>query len=350
MAGGSWDKTALPNRPGLYANFVSSAVSQISGGERGTVAIPLKAFNGGSASAKTFYTVTNETDAGALFGTANIQSIKFALQGGAKEVLVYTMPTSPVTQDYTDMRLAFDTRPFNVFVYDGIVASTEQDSTLVWVKANKDEGKHFAVVFGCVLAADDNDPAVGDARSIRLLDDYSVNLIEGVIIGGVSYNSAQYASYIAGLIAGTPINQSITYRVVPVDDVSKRLTNSQIKTSLSKGSLVLTNDGEKVKVEQGLTTSVKKIRATRARQAVLTDVTKTANDNYIGRLDNNADGQAALISAVKVYLETLEQANVLTDIAVGIDTQFQSVGDSVFLAIAFTEIDSMERIFLTINV
>jgi hypothetical protein len=349
MAGGTWDSSSLPIRPGLYANFVSSAVAQISGGERGTVAIPLKTYSG-TATAKNFYTVDNETDAGTLFGSSNIDSIKLALQGGAKEVLVYTMPASPVTQDYADMRQAFDTRPFNVFVYDGTVSSTEQDSALAWVKTNKDEGKHFMIVFGCVSAADDNDPTIGDARSTRLADDYSVNLIEGGTVGGVTYNSAQYAPYIAGLIAGTPINQSITYRVVPLDDVTKRLTNSQIKTSLSNGSLVLTNDGEKVKVEQGLTTSKKKIRRIRAEQAVLTDVTKTASDSYIGRINNNKDGQAALISAVKAYLETLEQSNVLTDIKVGIDPQFDSSGDSVYLAISFTEIDSMERIFLTINV
>ena len=349
MAGGSWDSSSLPIRPGLYANFVESAVAQISGGDRGTVAIPLKTYSG-TAVAKNFYTVTNEADAGTLFGSANIQPVKFALQAGAKEVLVYTLPPSPVTQDFADMRAAFDTRPFNVFSYVDEVTATEQDSALAWVQGNKNEGKHFMIVFGCAVAADDNDPTVGDARSVRLLDEYAVNLITGVTIDGTTYTSAKFAPYIAGLIAGTPINQAITYRVVPVDDVTKRLTNTQIKTSLSKGSLVLTNDGEKVKVEQGLNTAVKKIRATRARQAVLTDITKTSNDTYIGRIDNNQDGQAALMTAVKAYLETLEQSNVLTDSAVGLDTQFQSVGDSVFLAVSFTEVDSMERIFLTINV
>ncbi|MGC4375804.1 phage tail sheath subtilisin-like domain-containing protein [Fictibacillus sp. Mic-4] len=350
MAGGSWNPSELPIRPGLYANFVSKAANQISGGERGIVAIPLKTSTGGTATAKTFYTVENETDAATLFGSANIQSIKFALQGGAKEVLVYTMPSTPAAQDYVDMRTAFDTRPFNVFVYDGEVSATEQDNTLAWVKTNRDEGKHFMAVFGCVVAADDNDPSIGDARSVRLADDYAVNLITGVTIDGNTYTSAKYAPWVAGLIAGTPINQSITYRVSPVDDVTKRFTNGQIKTSLSKGSLVLVHDGEKVKVEQGLTTSVSKIRKQRARQAVLTDVTKTANDTYIGRINNNADGQAALISAIKAYLETLEQANVLTDISVEVDPQYQSTGDSVYFAISFTEIDSMERIFLTINV
>ncbi|WP_029100216.1 phage tail sheath subtilisin-like domain-containing protein [Brevibacillus thermoruber] len=352
--GGKWDATSLPRRPGLYINFVEAAAAQIKGGARGVVAIPLKSYTGGTASAETFYTVTTEKEATDLFGSANIQSIKFALQGGAKEVLVYTMPESPTTQDFADMRAAFDARPFNVFVYDDNADSAEQDAALAWMKTNKDEGKHFMIVFGG-SSADDNDPAVGDARSIRLADDYAVNLITGVKIGGTSYSSAQYAPFIAGLIAGTPINKSITYAQVPVDDVTKRLTNSQIKTSLEKGSLVLVHDGEKVKVEQGICTSstaskTVKIRTIRARQAVSMDVTKTAADAYIGKIDNNPDGQAALIAAVKAYLERLQASNVLMDPVVTLDPQFQSVGDSVYLLISYVEVDSMERIFLTINV
>jgi hypothetical protein len=175
-------------------------------------------------------------------------------------------------------------------------------------------------------------------------------LITGVTIGDVSYSSGKYAAHIAGLIAGTAINRSITFTEIAVDDVTKRLRNSEIITALQAGSLVLVNDGEKVKIEQGITTGKTKIRSTRARQAVATDVEKTARDNYIGKLDNSADGQAALISAIKAYLESLESNNVLTDIAVGLDAQNPSVGDTVFMQISYREIDSMERIFLTINV
>jgi Phage tail sheath C-terminal domain/Phage tail sheath protein subtilisin-like domain len=348
MSGGSWDPTALPIRPGLYINFVESAIAQIAGGERGTVAIPLVTFSG-TAVAKQFYTIENQTQANELFGEANAQSVVLALQGGAKEVLVYTMPAAPLAADYDDMRLAFDARPFNVFVYDDIADTAEQADALAWVKRNRDEGKHFAVVFGG-STVDDQDPTVGNARTTTLSDDYTVNLISGVEYAGDVLNSTEFAPFIAGLIAGTPINRSITFKQLPVSDVTKRLTNSQIKTALQAGSLVLVHDGEKVKVEQGLVTSKKKIRAIRARQAVSTDVSKTANDSYIGKIDNNADGHAALISAVKAYLETLENANVLTDIVVGLDPQRASEGDSVFLAISYREIDSMERIFLTINV
>jgi hypothetical protein len=343
-----WDATTLPIRPGLYINFKEAAVAQISGGARGIVAIPLKTF-AGTAVAKSFYTVENESDANALFGSANIQSIKFALQGGAKEVLVYTMPASPLAADYVDMREAFEARPFNVFVFDAEHDAAEQANTETWVAQNRADKKHFMFVAGG-SAADDLDPALGNARTTGFNDDYVVNLISGVTVNGVDYSSAQYAPFIAGLIAGTPINRSITYAQVAVDDVTKRLRNSEIVTALQAGSLVLVHDGEKVKVEQGLTSSKKKIRSIRARQAVGTDVEKTARDNYIGKLDNNEDGQIALINAIKAYLETLEASNVLADISVGLDPQNASVGDQVFLAISYREIDSMERIFLTINV
>lgn len=343
-----WDATALPVRPGLYINFKEAAVAQITGGARGVVAIPLKTF-AGTAVAKSFYTVENEASAVELFGAANIQSIKFALQGGAKEVLVYTMPASPLAADYVDMREAFEARPFNVFVFDAEHDATEQDNTAAWVAQNREDKKHFMFVAGG-SAADDLDPAIGNARTIGFNDDYIVNLIVGETINGVDYSSAAYAPFIAGLIAGTPVNRSITYTQVAVDDVTKRLRNSEIVTALQAGSLVLVHDGEKVKVEQGLTSSKKKIRNIRARQAVATDVEKTARDNYIGKLDNNEDGQMALINAIKAYLETLETNNVLADISVGLDPQNASVGDSVFLAISYREVDSMERIFLTINV
>lgn len=349
--GGSWDTISLPVRPGLYINFVEAAAAQIKGGARGTVAMPLFQYSG--AQQGKFYTVEKEKEAIELFGSEHVLPIRLILQGGAKEVLVYTVPRTaegePTAETYAAIRNEFESRSFNVFVYPREVAASEQDATLSWCKRNRGEGKHFLTLFGG-SAADDADPSVGNARTVRLSDDYAVNLITGVEVSGTAYSSGQFAPYLAGMIAGTSINKSITYAQVRATDVTKRLKNSEIKTALETGSLILVHDGEKVKIEQGLVASKKKIRTMRARQAVSTDIPKTAADYYIGKLDNNADGQAALISAVKAYLERLQVNNVLTDIAVGLDPDRKSEGDSVFLLISFTEIDSMERIFVTIKV
>ena len=353
--GGQWDPISLPIRPGLYLNFVESALAQIAGGPRGVVGIPVFTY-GATAKAGTFYTFENEKQANDILGSANASAVKRVLAGGAAEVLVYAVPTNADAEvQFSDMRDAFEARPFNVFVYEGEVPASEQDATVAWVKRNREEGKHFTAVFGG-SAEDDQDPTVGNARSIRLKDEYVVNLISGVVLGdGTELTSAEYASYIAGLIAGTAINKSITYSALPIADVTKRLRNSEINTALTSGSLVLVHDGKQVKVEQGITTDSDatkrgKIRIMRARQAVATDIPATARDRYIGKIDNNPAGQAALISAIKAYLETLETNNVLMEPVVTLDPQRPSVGDSVFLAVSYTEVDSMERIFLTINV
>ncbi len=351
---GTWDPTTDQGLPGLYINFRESATAQIGMGERGTVAMPLHTYTG-TAAPKTVYTIESERQAIDLFGDANIGPIRLARSAGARLLKVYTMPKAteeaPLTNaDYVDMRDTFDTIAFNVFVYDKEMTSTEQDACLVWLQENRKEGKQFEVVFGG-SATEDQTLATGIARSIRLADQYVVNLITGGVIGTVSYSSGMYAAYIAGLIAATPINRSITYAKVSLDSVNKNLTRSEQKDALAAGCLVLIDDGAKIKVLRGVQTDKSKIRKMRARQAVITDMDAAVADYYIGKVDNNVDGQKALISAVKVYLETLAAANVFDpdSIEVGLDPNFESKGDQVYLYIRVVEIDSMEEIYITIE-
>ncbi len=343
-----WDPTALPVRPGLYINFKDAAIAAITGGERGVVAMPLHTYSG-SATAERFYAVEDEAQALELFGSANIGPVKRVLQGGARLVRVYTLPSTPDAAAYTAMRERFEAYPFNVFVWDTVPPTGEDTNVRDWLEQNVDEKKLFLYVTGGDDARD-ADPSAGNAASEALNHDLIVNLIVGGTIGDEEYSSGEYAQYIAGLVASTPVNRSLTYAQVPLDDVNKRLRNSEIVSALTAGSLVLVNDGEKVKIESGITTSGLKIRNAMARVSIATDIEKTARDNYIGKINNDEDGQAALMSAIKVYLETLEANGVLTDIVVTLDPTRPSVGDQVFLAISYRELDSMERIFLTITV
>lgn len=356
--GGTWDPISLPIRPGLYLNFVEAALAAIAGGPRGVVGTPIYTYNG-TAEAGKFYTIEDEEQAVELFGTKNAKHILRILAGGAAEVLAYAVPELIIPEEeatqYIKLRDEFEARAFNVFVYPDAIAPLEVDATVAWTARNRKEGKHFMYVLGGT-AEEDQDPTAGNARSVRCKNDYVVNLINGVVDSdGNEAHSGEYAAYIAGLVAGTAINRSITYAELPVADVNKHLRNSEINEALTSGSLVLVNDGKKIKIEQGVVTnsdSTKrgKIRIMRARQAVATDIPTTARDRYIGKIDNNPAGQAALISAIKAYLETLELNNVIMAPTVVLDPKRPSVGDCVFLAVSYIEVDSMERIFLTINV
>lgn len=364
-SGGTWDPISLPVRPGLYLNFVEAALAAIAGGPRGIVGIPIYEYTGGTAEAGKFYTIEEEADAVELFGANNAKQVLRILQGGAAEVLAFAVPdlqtydgvdeAEKEIAQYIDIRDQFEARLFNVFVYPSAIPPLEQDATVAWTDRNREEGKHFLFVLGGT-ADEDKDSTVGNARSVRCKHDYVVNLINGVVdSAGNEIASGDYAPFIAGLIAGTAINKSITYAELPVADVNKHLKNSEIIEALTSGSLVLVNDGKKIKIEQGVVTasdSTKrgKIRIMRARQAVATDIPTTARDRYIGKIDNNPAGQATLIAAIKAYLETLELNNVIMEPEVVLDPNRPSVGDCVFLAVAYTEVDSMERIFLTINV
>jgi hypothetical protein len=347
MAGGTFDPTALPTRPGVYINFVEAAEAAITGGERGVVALALSVYTG-TAVEETYYEVETLAAAEALFGSANVLPISLAFQGGASKVIAYTLPDTPLTADYTAMRTGFDTQFFNVFAAHQY-NTAEQAILKAWVIANRAVGKHFMLVIGGDATTDAN-PATGNTRSTLNADDYIVNEINGGVVDGVSLSSSEYVPFIAGLIAGTRINASITYAPTTASDAVPRLSNAQTTTALAAGSLVLTNDGKRVKIEQGVTTSGEKIRAIRARQAVTDDIATTADESYIGKIQNNADGRAALIAAVTKYLETLEDNGVLEGPVVILDPDNPPVGDKVFLAVSYVEVDSMERIFFTINV
>lgn len=354
-----WDPAALPKRPGLYINF-KKAAQAIVGGSRGTVGLPIYTFSGTLKAGK-FATVESELTAIELLGEGNEGPAVLALQGGAKDVLVYAVPDAEITPaedgeggeptikfDAAKVRGAFDTRQFNVFTY-GIPVGDEIDSaTKAWVERNGKEKKHFLYVTGGT-DEEDTSEELSNARTKLLAQDTVINATKGGSIGAKEYSSGTYTPYYAGLIAGTPLNGSTTYAPVALSDVNYRMTNKAVEDALDAGSFVIVHDGDKVKVEQGITTSGDKIRKVAVRQAVATDVEKTAREHWIGKITNNDAGQAAIIGGIKVYLETLEAAEVLTDISVRKSALFPSEGDKLFIDIAYTELDSLEYVFLTIS-
>lgn len=348
MAGGTWNTKELPVRPGVYFNFVESASSQIRGGARGVVALALRNY-GVNVSPHTFHKVSDLDAAIALVDKEYSFPISLVLQGGAKEVLFYALPKESTTEDFEKMRTTLDAYPFHVFVWDAEVTEEEQGKTVLWAKSSQTDGKPFLAILGGTSAEEDLDPTLGNARSVRVKDTHVINLISGVILDKKPVSSAKFAPWVAGMVAGTAINQSVTYKSCPAEEVTRRLSAKETAIALESGSFVLTNDGEKVKIEQGITTSTDKIRAIRTRQAIIQDVTRTASDAYIGQLQNNPDGQATLMAMIMAYLEKLETSSVLQDPSIQLDLNFKSIGDAVFLQISYIETDSMERIFFTIN-
>ncbi|RDY70322.1 phage tail sheath protein [Halobacillus trueperi] len=266
--------------------------------------------------------------------------------------------TSGVTnEDYTDAMAAFETREFNAFAL-GAADEALQTSVRSWVSRLRDEGKKVIAYMGG-STTDDEDPNAGDTRSIGFNHEGVVNVTVSGKLDGVWHPSAEVACYVAGLASGQSLRESTTFAATPFEDVSPRLKNSQIKKAIQSGSFVMTHDGERVICERGVNTltslgegqdnSWKKLKIIRIRDAIATDTTKTARDSYIGKVLNNADGQAALLSALKNYFETLSPELIAEGFVVEADEELNAnaEADQFFWKYSAKEIDSMEEIYGT---
>jgi hypothetical protein len=259
---------------------------------------------------------------------------------------------------YIEAMAAFEAQEFNGFTLDGATDSSLQTSVKSWVERLRNEGKKVIAYMGGT-EANDLDVNAGNTRSQGFNHEGVVNVTVSGKLNGKWYSSAMVACFVAGLGTGQALRESLTYAVTPFEDVKPRLTHSQIESALKAGSLVLVHDGQKVVIEQGINTltslrvgqnnSFKKIKAIRIMDAIETDTTKAAHDNYIGKVLNNADGQAAVLSAIKNYFSTLSPTLIAPDFKVEVDAEKQATaeGDQFFWKWEATIIDSMEKIFGT---
>lgn len=261
-------------------------------------------------------------------------------------------------QQYIDAMAAFEARQFDAFALDGATDVALQTTVASWTKRLRDEGKKIISFMGGSLE-DDKDPETGNTRSRGFNHEGIVNVTVSAKLDGTWYSSAEVACYVAGLVSGQALNESATYAATPFDDVSPRLTNSQIISGIQAGSFLLVHDGEKVVCEKGINTltslrtgqneSFKKIKPVRIMDAIEMDTAKTAHEAYIGKIPNNDDGQNALLSAIKNYFETLAPTLIADDFVVEVDEEMMknAASDEFYWKYTATIIDSMERIYGT---
>ncbi|SMB97945.1 Phage tail sheath protein [Thermanaeromonas toyohensis ToBE] len=225
--------------------------------------------------------------------------------------------------DYTNALTAFETQEFNLLTLDGLTDASIQSSVVSWVSRVRSEGKGIIAVMGGSNADDTASDAVSRAvnRSASWNHEGVVNVGVGAVLDGVSYSSAQIAAYVAGLIAGQKLSESPTYVVTPFDDVTRRWTKSEMETAVKNGVFLLFHDGRQVKALRGINSLVtlrqgqsevwKKIRAIRVMDAINMDLVRTAEDAYIGKVNNTEEGRLALVGACKQYMQTLAQGGVI---------------------------------------
>ncbi|OWA34361.1 phage tail sheath protein [Saccharibacillus sp. O16] len=273
--------------------------------------------------------------------------------------------------DYVAAQNALEGTDFDVLALDFAADSALLQSFAAFIKRLRGEGRGVTLVVGGSHAEDTAmaAPSTASARSASLNHEGIINVGTGVKLGDLSYSSAQTSAYVAGLVAGQRLNESTTYHAAPFDDVTRRWNRSEQETAVKNGVFLLFHDGRQVKTLRGINTLItpgagqnnawKKIRSVRVMDAVRSDLQRTAEDSYIGKVNNTEEGRLALIGAMKEYLALLAQSGVIE--ANGFDVVLDPAyygeapivkpeADQVFLQWNVKLSDVMEQLFGTFHV
>lgn len=250
---------------------------------------------------------------------------------------------------YTAYLSAIESYKFDVMIYDGR-ETTVMDAMVAFIKRIADENGSYAQL---VASGFTTNP---DSRFV-------VNVTSGVTLGNSTVLTPQETTWwVGGALAGAAYNQSLTYATYPGSvSVSPMLTNSQYVDALSAGQFVLFAENGTVKVEQDINTLVTytedigkvyhKNRVIRLCNTIANDVYAQFSANFIGVVNNNEQGRSRFKGAIVGYLmdiqanqgiQNFDPADV--EVLPGIDI------DSIVINMSIQAVDSVEKIYMTIEV
>ncbi len=308
--------------PEINISFIERAKSAIERGSRGIVLLGVK---------DTFVipmanpiTITSPGDIPSEIADVTKEQIKLALIGYQTtpiKVLVYGMGIDEeganVDEAYTAALKAWETIKFDYLAIPTVSTDGKTQEIATWIKAMREKKKRIKAVLPHTSADHEGIINYTIDKNVYAEDitqkDGSVERIT------TEYNCEQYCGRIAGLIAGTPLQISATYAPMPELDDCTRLED--IDTPVSKGEFIIFYDGEKVKTVravnsfittvQGKGDSYKKIKIVDAMDLIADDITKTAQDSYLGKFPNNYDNKCVLITAIKGYFKQLAMDEII---------------------------------------
>ena len=363
--------------PRVSVTFTELGISAITRGGKGTAALIVR----DSAELAPF-ALTQASQTPEALGKENQDYIKRTFLGYVtppRKVLVYVLPldAAQVAEEEgasagNGLTAALDYMAAQVFDYIcGPLDCTKEEAAEIagWVKSQRlNNGAKFKAVLP-------NHPA----------DHYAIVNFTGDAMtdGSTVWATAEYCSRIAGLLAGTPMKISATYAPLPELADCARLTKDEGDEAVGAGELALRWDGRKVKLNravtslvttsQGMLDSFKKIKIVEIMDLIRTDITATAEDEYVGQYANSYDNKMLLVASVRGYFMGLEQGGLVqpgytVDIDVekqeqylasrGVDTEAMSetelreadTGSQVYLKVRCKILDAIEDIDVYVEI
>lgn len=143
-----------------------------------------------------------------------------------------------------------------------------------------------------------------------------------IAAGQKTYTAGQYASRIAGLLAGIPAGMSGTYAKLPELTAVTPRSEIELETAVNAGKLVLLHDGQAAKIARGVNSLTtipvngkedwRKIKIVEGMDLITYYLRTTIQNEYIGRYANTYDNKCVLLTAITGFLQSLEGQGVLS--------------------------------------
>lgn len=193
--------------------------------------------------------------------------------------------------------------------------------------------------------------SLNDWRTVYLLHGWTA-------FDGTTYDGWKAAARLGGMIAACETNSSLTH--ITIDNASELLENlssGEMEEAQSKGCVCLSlNDDGQIWLDNAINTLLtlgnnmdegwKKIRRTKCRFELMTRINRTC-DRLIGRLNNDTNGRATLVTAMqKIINEMIAEGKLFAGSYVAEDSRHKAVGDKAYFVLYIGDIDSIEKIYL----
>lgn len=347
LGGGNIKITAFP---GSYINFVSTSNSRATAlGERGVVAIchalPTKT-----------KTPVVEATATEFYGSANPLGTPYSEDSmwmfreifrHAQKVVVYNMANEGAT--LAAGLTALEAYEFNVIV---TASTTAEDVTAVVtrVKSWRDNlGKKCqAVVYNHAVEADLNTIA-------------TINVASKVVVEeGSSHTESGMVYWVAGAMAGCPINKSCTNMLYDGElTVDIAYSQSELQGALDAGKIVfhlvygdirmLEDVNSLVTPEADQNEDFKYNQTIRVIDQIANDIAYLFNTKYLGRIQNNASGRVSLWSDIVSHHKQLETMGAIEDFkSENVVVQAGDTIRSVVVQDTIMIVGTMSQLFMTV--
>ena len=335
--------------PGAYVNFLTNAPLSITPGDRGVVVLLQEMSVGAAGEMYTITATENNYPDGVT--AAEKLLVNEALKNAQKVILYNLGETSPHLGSTLEAALAaLKTVRFNVICYPYTAQDhySEQGTIMTWVKSMRnEEGVKIQYVtsnFG------------GDHEAC-------INVMNGIILAnGTTLTAAQASAWVAGATAGAKVNQSNTGKAYEgAIDVVPRMTKSEMEAAITAGKFIFkVNNAQNVsavyEVNSLVTTTVnkgevfKKNRVVRTVDGINNDIVEIFEANYVGKVNNNADGRSMLRATLIEYFSELQQLSAIQnftepDVTVTAGTD----RDAVLVECNIQPVDSVEKIYITVS-